>query len=614
MSGLLLACGRRSADYDPGSIDRAFALLARRGSGGASAFDSPTGSIRLAELPVARAASGGTGLATDPERRIALALDGRIDRWGPPEAAPPPQGESDAERLLRRYLSLGEAFLDDVRGSYVVALLDARAHLALAARDGLGNRYAAYTLDSQRFALASDDAALLALPGVSAELDPLRLAEFYGSAELAGDETFFRGVRALLPGEMLLVERDAVRRRVFDRPDLAARVAASSWEEYVEVFAERLREAVARRLRGVARAAVWLSGGLDSGPVAALAAARLGATAGAASLMGLCWEVGHAAGDELAWARAVGAHAGFPVESVPCADADPFRPLARWPVRASTPEQTAYRWYHERSYERASALGAEVVLWGFGGDMLYAAPRRWLWDLARAEGVGRAIDRLREAAAERGWRRVLRSELLGPVLRPRRRLTRTPASWLTPRSRALLSDRAPWPPGRDAARRPRQAERLLALLDAFGIAVEAADAARHGLALATPLRDRDLVELALAVPDHLLLQGAETRPVLRAAVRGLVPEEIRLRRGKGSFQVAVERALRPENRPWARTLLEHPDALWRGHVEPAAIARWLGRCPAGDDDDLGFTLAIHGELWRRKRAGEELGALEQLAL
>ena len=246
--------------------------------------------------------------------------------------------------------------------------------------------------------------------------------------------------------------------------------------------------------------------------------------------------------------------------------------------------------------------------------MLYAAPRRWLWDLARAEGVGRAIDALREAAAERGWRRVLRSELLGPLLRPRPRPVRPPVAWLTAESRGRLAGRETWPPGRDAARRPRQAERLLALLDAFGIAVEAADAARHGLALATPLRDRDLVELALAVPDHLLLRGAQTRPVMREAVRGLLPEEVRLRRSKGMFQTAVERALRPENRPWAQALLEHPDALWRGHVEPAAVARWLERCPSRDDDDLGLTLAIYGELWRRKRAGEDLAALEQVAL
>src|SRR5690606_20572112 len=138
---------------------------------------------------------------------------------------------SDAERLLQRWLVFGEGFLEGVRGSYVVALLDARLPLALAARDALGNRYAAYALNGDRFALAGDDATLLSLPGVSGRIDPLRLAEFYASEELCADETFFEGVRALRPGEMLVVEGERHRHRIFDRIDLAARFELPAWED-----------------------------------------------------------------------------------------------------------------------------------------------------------------------------------------------------------------------------------------------------------------------------------------------------------------------------------------------------------------------------------------------
>lgn len=611
MSALLLAFERRGGSFDTVAFELALAALGDRGPLRSEHLDPAHGGIAVRELQSARAGAGGPALAGSRELGVALALDGRIDRWARGEPESPESTRPDAGRLLARYLERGEGFLDGITGSFALVLLDSRAPLALVARDGLGNRYLSYSLDTNRLLVASDDSALLAFPGVRPDLDPLRLTEFYGSAELSGNETFHLDVRALLPGEMLVADRVEVRRRRFDRIDPAARILLSSWEEYVEAFAERLRAAVERRLRGVSRAAVWLSGGLDSGPIAALAARHLGTAAYLPRLLGLCWQVGHAAGEEIAWAESVGSYAGFPVEPVPCADADPFQPLELWQVRASTPEQTAYRWYHERSYERARSFGAEVVLWGFGGDMLYAAPRRWFWDLAAADGVGRALDRLREAAAARGWRRVVRSELLAPVIRRRPAAPRAAASWLTAEAAARLADRPVWPPHRESARRPHQAERLLALLDGFGVSVEQADAARHGLELRTPLRDRDLVELALAVPDHLLLQGAETRPVLRAAARGLLPEAVRTRRGKGDFSAAVVRALLPAKRPWARALLEHPEALWRGIVEAGAIARWLERCPTGGAEDLGFCQAIYGELWRRKRRGEDLRALDQ---
>ena len=600
MTTLRLAFARPGARPDPeptggGAYGRPGAIA----SSFTAAFTAASGDLAVA---------GPAGaLAIDPHNRVALALDGRVDVWGP---QPPPAGTSDAKHLLQRYLERGEAFLDGITGSYVVALLDDRAPLALLARDALGNRYASYSLDSETFRVDSEDAALLRWSGVAGDLDPLRLTEFYAVEELSGDETLFQSVRALLPGELIVVERSQVRKRFFDRIEPARRLTLPSWEEYVEAFAERLQRAVQRRMRGVARAAVWLSGGLDSGPIAAIAAQRDESCRNEADLVGLCWKVGNAAGDEIEWARSVGELAGFRVESVDCEDALPYSSLATWPVRDSTPDQTAYRRYHDRSYERARELGCDTVFWGFGGDMLYAAPRRWFWDLLAASGPGPAIDRLRAAAAERGWRRVVRSELLAPVLRPARDSIRPAPAWMTSAARERLERRPDWPPGRDRARRPHQARRLLALLDAFGVSVERADAARFGLELQTPLRDRDLVEFALAVPDHLLFQGDETRPVLRAAVRGLLPEKVRLRRGKGRFSAAVEIALRPENRPWAAPLLEHPDALWRGQIEPTAIARWLERCPTGDADDVGFCQAIYGELWRRKRAGEDLGALD----
>jgi asparagine synthetase B (glutamine-hydrolysing) len=321
--------------------------------------------------------------------------------------------------------------------------------------------------------------------------------------------------------------------------------------------------------------------------------------------------VSDAAADDRSFIEAFSSQSGVPVSWIACDDAWVFADLASWPVHPASPEQTAYRWFHERSYARARALGADVLLAGFGGDQLYVDGRRWFWTLLRAEGPGRAIDRLRESADHDGWYRVIRSELVGALLPKRRRLRRPLAPWLTPTTRKALEEREPWPQDVASARRPRQAQRVLALLDANGAHLESWYAERHGLELAMPLRDFELAQFLLAAPDHLLRQGTETRPVLRAATRGLIPEPVRRRPGKASFYGVLLRGLERDKIAWAPALLRSPDALWREHVEADAVERWLAGDLSDDWDRIGLLQCLFAELWRFKRTGGELGSLVQ---
>ena len=283
---------------------------------------------------------------------------------------------------------------------------------------------------------------------------------------------------------------------------------------------------------------------------------------------------------------------------------DSLSNLADWPVHPATPEQTAFRWFHQRSYARAAELGHTVVLSGFCGDALYANARHWAWDLLDAAGPGRTIDRLREVAADIGWRRTLRSHVFGPLLPRTRELRRALPSYLTPNARERLLARPHWPPGVEAARRPRQAERTLALLDAHGANVERFYTEPFGLEQRTPLRDYDLVQFMLSVPDHLLQQGTETRPVLRAAVRALVPEEIRLRRGKAAFHDVLDRGLATSGLRWTREPAPRSRGplarLHRGGFHPLLGRK---RRPPMANGKIGYLHAIYGELWRRRRAG-----------
>ncbi len=467
----------------------------------------------------------------------------------------------------------------------------------------MGNHSLAYCVSAGELVSSRDEAALRAATRATDPPSALRLAEFFAFEELSGPSTFCEDVQALLPGEMVVLQRGKVRRRWLTRPRLDARIERVHWEDYVEEFAELLSASVRRCLEGVERVAVLMSGGLDSTPIAALAARHLAHSGGRPAVTALSWRVSDPRGDESELIRRLSDSAGIEVEWIDCDDAVPFSNLAEWPVHPATPEQTAFRWFHQRSYARAAALGHRVVLSGFCGDALYANARNWAWDLLEAEGPGRTIDRLRDVAHEIGWRRTLRSHLFGPLLPRTRGLRRALPRYLTPEARRSLAARPHWPPGIESARRPRQAERVLALLDAHGANVERFYTEPFGLEQRTPLRDFALVQFMLAVPDHLLQQGTQTRPMLRAAVRGLVPEEIRLRQGKAAFYDVLDRGLATERLRWAGELLLDRDALWRGFIEESAVRTWVEETPAEGEEKIGYLHAIYGELWRRRRAG-----------
>jgi asparagine synthase (glutamine-hydrolysing) len=121
----------------------------------------------------------------------------------------------------------------------------------------------------------------------------------------------------------------------------------------------------------------------------------------------------------------------------------------------------------------------------------------------------------------------------------------------------------------------------------------------------TPYLDYRLVELALALPARDLIKDGWTKAPLRDAVRGLLPESVRLRRDKLGFASPQERwlsELTPELRGWLG-----PGARVREWLRPDALDRWLGD-PASLPRRPGLWRLVSLELWRRYLDGLEKSA------
>ena len=138
-----------------------------------------------------------------PEARHALR-----SAVGDPTAGPP-----DEAQLAALYERLGEHFLDSLPGGFAIVLHDPRRGRLFLASDGVGDRSVSYSLTGDWISAAWQDADLQTAPGVSGALDAVRWSEYYANVEITTNRTFFADIRVVLPGEMLIIEPETVRRR-----------------------------------------------------------------------------------------------------------------------------------------------------------------------------------------------------------------------------------------------------------------------------------------------------------------------------------------------------------------------------------------------------------------
>ena len=222
-----------------------------------SAFDnsmqslahSPAGAIVCADVFLHDRAAlcrrlGSTEHVSDVEL-IALAYD----RW---------------ERDLCRHLS----------GSFAIAVLDERCGGVFLARDHSGAKFLALHQREDAVAFASTSLALTGFPGVGHALDSQRLSEL-AIAGYGTTRTFVSGVQSLAPGSSFWMDRgDRLTKRWWE-PERLEVNDEGSLETHAAALRTEFERSVGAVLRGVAAPGVLLSGGLDSGSIAAVAGRQL---------------------------------------------------------------------------------------------------------------------------------------------------------------------------------------------------------------------------------------------------------------------------------------------------------------------------------------------------
>ncbi|MDT0321868.1 asparagine synthase-related protein [Streptomyces millisiae] len=382
-------------------------------------------------------------------------------------------------------------------------------------------------------------------------------------------------------------------------------------------FTEALRQAVEIRTAGETAAACELSGGMDSSALSALAYRAVGA-----GLLNLTRTSADPSNDDVAWARLVATaqpaaqHLVVDVGDLPGPLDGIGEPLALdAPGSAVTAGRMSAAWWR-----LATSHGSRVLLSGKGGDEVMHGAVPYLH-------LARQRDRATARRHRKGWAALWGAPLrevrahashpgpyqawLARTLQPSapvasweaRRFTMP--NWLTHAAAGALLDAAASAEAAPLHDRPHQHAALAAVRAMARTTRLHTDAAAiGGLRLGFPYADRQVIEAVLSVRGEQRVSPAEYRPLMRAAMRGIVVPQVLTRRTKGGYSVDVDAALR-RHRNTALALLTHNPVLADLRViDPpaarAAVERWGS---AGGMADVLVSRTVAAELWARTATG-----------
>jgi asparagine synthase (glutamine-hydrolysing) len=188
------------------------------------------------------------------------------------------RSHSDTEVILHLYQEEGERCVEHLNGQWAFAIWDAPRQRLFLSRDRLGVRPLYYTQTRDKFLFASEIKALLACPEITRELDLHSLDQIFTFWAALPPRTPFKNIHQLPPGHSMIVQNGQIRVwrywQLDYEPDIE--LGKESEEELAEKLLSLLQDATRVRLRADVPVGAYLSGGLDSTFVTALAKKLVG--------------------------------------------------------------------------------------------------------------------------------------------------------------------------------------------------------------------------------------------------------------------------------------------------------------------------------------------------
>lgn len=461
---------------------------------------------------------------------------------------------SDSELIVHLYEEYGIDFVQKLNGMFAIALWDRKSERLFLIRDRMGIKPLFYYYNGTQIIFASEIKSILLHPEYKKEINPSALYSYFSFQEVCSPATAFAGIYALRPGTMLSFSASGIKRSSYFKLSFQP-VCTDSLETAVEKTRLLLEDAIKIRMRADVEIGSFLSGGLDSGIVTALASSNTTAPFKTYCLKHEARHPGslyHKNEDVLFASRIAEqyktAHTCIPMtaEDMIC-ELDTVLRAFDQPFAAS-----ASTWF----LSGRASQDVKVVLSGDGADELFGsytlqqltfpmqhfsrlkkqgifaedmdaallapfADRREflnnLFDFCEGSEILLSYRMLNMTDADKAL--FLSDEVFGEFLDKKRTLTQL---------REIFSGLT----GTDALNRSLEyyqtsflPDQVLSYTDTLSMA--------HGLEIRSPFLDYRLVDYVNSLPGSYKIHNGETKYLLKKAAKGLLPEELIFRKKEG---------------------------------------------------------------------------------
>jgi asparagine synthase (glutamine-hydrolysing) len=569
MSGIAGIIHFDGKPVEPGLIEKMTSAMAHRGPDGINHWRKGPVALGHCMLRTTPESLEEHQPVTNEDERLVLVMDGRVDNWEDLRRELLGRGavlrnRSDAELVLRAYEIWGQDFLAHIDGDFALAIWDDRRQEVFCARDRIGNKPLHYHWNGRTFAFSSGANSILNLPWVSETVNDGMLAEFLAFEWFSRDQSLWQGVFRLIPAHWLTIDHRGPRRRKYWDPNLGKALPYTSDQEYIEHYHALLLDVVARMSRSHHTVAYHVSGGLDSSAIFCVAehlhrSGSLPAPSIDAYTLAFADD---SAGDDLRYARAIGAYLGKHIKEIP---------PSRLPNSSFTENADIGRTFP--GYPNASMFfgirdkiasdGIRALLTGEGGDEFLQGSRAYYADELVEHRWSNLLACLRCDLSLFGLPTTMHwfmrygvylslpVRLQGVMRGIFRRLRGTPSNdpyWLSPQMLGLIKKRRE-DFGACAVRKQEgfgQHELRIALEHPFVDHIIEGDdysSARVGIETRHPLRSSKIIEFAFATPERLRLRGSRGKYIHAQALGKLMPQAVLDRIDKGEFSVVFRENL-----------------------------------------------------------------------
>ena len=524
--------------------------------------------------------------------------------------------ESDTEVLLKAYEAWGVAAIKRLNGIFAFALWDDGEKELVMARDRYGAKPLYYAEISGQLAFASEYKAILEHPGFRRELNLRAVKEYFTFQNIFSNATFLEGVKILEAGSYMKVgygDKSAPKPVAYWDFDFREPERAMARREYEEELCRLFSQAVRRQLISDVPVGAYLSGGIDSGSIAAVASRHVPDL----KTFTCGFDLRSASGMELAYdEREKAEYMSYKFKTehseVVLKSGDMERCMEKlvWHMEDPRVGQSYPNFYAAK----LSSNFVKVVLAGSGGDELFAG---YPWRYYRAAGC-RSFDEYAKNYFEY-WQRLLKEDEMGRFFGP---VHGRIEGYST---EAAFKSVFGGIPKKELS--PQQSVNYSLYLEAKTflhglLLVEDKLSMAHGLETRVPFLDNDLVDFAMKVPVGLKLSklgsaealnenehGSKTeryfarngdgKIILRDAMRRYVPEEI-AQGGKQGFSAPDASWFRGESIDYVDSVISNPDSLIYEYIDRECARDALKRHVSGKENKrLLIWSVINFEEWLR---------------